>query len=502
MNKEEFLKKLRKKIDILEESEVEDIIDEYAGFIDEKMSQGVSEEEAVKSMGNINELARELLSAYKVKNPNSKSNDVLNNFIDEFLAIVEKIVGVFANKSFKDIIRFVIELICIFIIIAICKIPFEILREMGRDVLVNLSNTLGGTSVYHVIASIGNFFLEICYLIFAVVLFIKIFESRYLNSEDSFDNDTTDTITNESKDNSSLHENIEKVKKRVKNGNTHEYHGLGIIDGLTNVCVAFIKVIAFCILVGVICYIVGMTAAVGLSIYLLVRGVFYFGFYLVIFALLILGIVAFIVLFNFIFNRKGNLVVVLITSLVCFVLLGVGAACCAVEVANTTIIYDDVVTENQKIDSYEYEMKDNLVLEGYYDEFVVDESLGNKIKIEYSYNADFMNLTITPSTYTSGNYEILHYYYNIHHLTYDSKIFDSIIEDLKDKKIRTYSYDVKIKVYASSEVKEQLNKNQQVYERTYENDIDYELEDICEDLYEEGYELPNYCLPYYSNYEV
>ena len=48
MNKKEFLKKLSKRLEILEDKEIEDIISEYEGYIDEKVNRGLSEEEAVK----------------------------------------------------------------------------------------------------------------------------------------------------------------------------------------------------------------------------------------------------------------------------------------------------------------------------------------------------------------------------------------------------------------------------------------------------------------------
>ena len=67
MKKREFLAKLRKKLSVLEESEIDDITREYGGYIDEKIESGATEEEAVSSFGSIGELAKELLSAYKVK---------------------------------------------------------------------------------------------------------------------------------------------------------------------------------------------------------------------------------------------------------------------------------------------------------------------------------------------------------------------------------------------------------------------------------------------------
>ena len=43
MTKEEFINKLKDKLSILNEDEVEDIINEYSEHIDEKIKSGVSE---------------------------------------------------------------------------------------------------------------------------------------------------------------------------------------------------------------------------------------------------------------------------------------------------------------------------------------------------------------------------------------------------------------------------------------------------------------------------
>ena len=71
MNKEEFLTKLRKKLDVLEDKETEDIISEYEGYIEEKKSRGLTEEGAVKELGDLNEISNDLLGAYKVKQKGS-----------------------------------------------------------------------------------------------------------------------------------------------------------------------------------------------------------------------------------------------------------------------------------------------------------------------------------------------------------------------------------------------------------------------------------------------
>lgn len=61
MNKEEFITQLKKSISILDDSEQQYFVEEYTQHIDMKMSQGMSEEEAVKEMGPVEELSKEIL---------------------------------------------------------------------------------------------------------------------------------------------------------------------------------------------------------------------------------------------------------------------------------------------------------------------------------------------------------------------------------------------------------------------------------------------------------
>lgn len=53
MNKNEFLNQLRKRLSILSQDEIEELISEYSEHIDHKMSEGKSEEEAVSDFGDL-----------------------------------------------------------------------------------------------------------------------------------------------------------------------------------------------------------------------------------------------------------------------------------------------------------------------------------------------------------------------------------------------------------------------------------------------------------------
>lgn len=66
MSKAEFLQELEKRLHVLNEKERQDVLEEYAQHIDLKIANGMSEEEAVKDFGSIEELIAELLDAYSI----------------------------------------------------------------------------------------------------------------------------------------------------------------------------------------------------------------------------------------------------------------------------------------------------------------------------------------------------------------------------------------------------------------------------------------------------
>ena len=81
MNKSEFLSELEKRIRVLDKSEIKDILAEYSQHIDMEISNGQSEEDAIKSFGSIEELTSEILVAYHV-NPEYEDDAEISEIID------------------------------------------------------------------------------------------------------------------------------------------------------------------------------------------------------------------------------------------------------------------------------------------------------------------------------------------------------------------------------------------------------------------------------------
>ena len=66
MRKEDFLKQLQERIRILQPSEQQDILDEYAQHIQMRMEGGLSEEEAIRDFGSLDDLTAQILEAYHI----------------------------------------------------------------------------------------------------------------------------------------------------------------------------------------------------------------------------------------------------------------------------------------------------------------------------------------------------------------------------------------------------------------------------------------------------
>ena len=89
MNKERFLSELREYLSILENQEQEDILEEYAQHIDMKMQKGLSEEEAIRDFGSIEQLAAEILEAYHV-NPEFRKKGAAFRFPKPKVGVVSR----------------------------------------------------------------------------------------------------------------------------------------------------------------------------------------------------------------------------------------------------------------------------------------------------------------------------------------------------------------------------------------------------------------------------
>ena len=445
MNKEEFLNKLRKKLDILEDKEIEDIISEYEGYIEEKVSRGLTEEEAVKELGDLNEIVNDLLAAYKVK---QKDTNYIKKFINKISQGLDYILNELSNKSGKDILKFVIEIALIILIICIFKIPFLIVKDLGWNIFTSLSSPIS-----NIFYGIWSFIIELSYFIMAIVLFIKIIEKRYFKN---FSEKIVAEIDEEKEGKKEEKVKIKNEKKTEIGKETKEKSPkkLGIVEIITNICILFIKFIVLMILIGEIFYLVGMTFALGLGIYLLIKGVPYFGIFILLLALVLSGVLLLQLGIYFVFNKKIKASHTLIEVIIIVILSGFGLALSTVEIAETEIIYDSMIKETKTV-SEEIKVDDNLVLYGKYN-IIIDESLTDTIRVEYVYpDINDIEVEINLEHYNNGYYLD----YTVSNLNWNKEIWNKVIDNLKAKKIYVDNFEIEKNVYMSTLTKEKLESN-------------------------------------------
>ncbi len=459
MNKEEFLKKLRKRLEVLEDSEIEDILSEYEGFIDEKVSKGLTEEQAVKELGNFNEIVDDLLAAYKVKRTSGEEN-IFNKVINKISDAIDLFMESLNNKSGKDIVKVLIEIILILFLICLLKIPFAMIRDLGSSIFFELTFPIG-----NIFSSIWAFIIEISYIIVAVIFFIKTFEKRYFK-------DITENIVNkrEEKPDSSKSAKIKKekaTKTEVKKENKTivEPTNHSFFYYMNEICIYILKFLVLIFLIGIICYLIGISVALGFMIYLIVNGVHYFGILLLIIALFLGGTLFLELCINFLFNKHNKAVLVVSKIISIIIFTGIGLTMSAVEIAETEIIYDRDNLEIKEI-TKEIPMTDDILIYNY-DQVIIDNNLNDKIKIVYKYPDYYNNLDLS--------IELFHYnkaYYlgtNIHYFRWNKKILNNFINNLKDKKIYANDYHVEKIIYISEKNYEQIEKN---HNKEYDHYID------------------------------
>ena len=443
MKKEEFLKKLRKRLDILEEHEVEDILSEYEEYIDEKIENGSTEEEAVSSFGDVNELADELLKAYKVKV--EKNDDPIGNFANKVIQLIDQLINDFSHKSPKEIVRFILEIIIIFCFIGLCHIPVSMLVDLGSNVFDILSSPLN-----RFFYTIWRFVLEFAYFILAIVVFVRIFKARYLQGM-HFDC--------EGKKKKKVYVKEKEITLKKENTSLNEKSFITSFSELIiKICVFFLKFIAICILFGVSMYLIGMSVILVICIYLLIQGVTYFGFYLVMLSLFFLGIIFFSILFNFVLDRKSHGLQLAISLIISFTLLGVGCGVATVEVANTEFINSPPTDVNIETMQEELVMNKDTVFIGNISDYKVDNTLEN-VLVEYRYYP----LGNKMATNVRKVDDFVYLDWSLEKLYLRKELLNHIIADLKNKQVYNYYIEPTIVITANEENIEIIKENRHKY---------------------------------------
>ncbi len=438
MDKQKFLNELKKRLKVLNKDEIEDIVEEYEGHINEKISSGKTEKEAIEDFGDFDCLIKEILSAYKINEDYEneiKEKNVIADFVDGVVSFIKNFVKNLSKHSSKDIVKFVFEFICLIFFIAILKFPVIIIEKAGDILFGKLISPPFG-DIFKVV---WKYMIEIIYLILSLIGIFNFVKKRYMEGENINEYNNEYNIKNQAKKTS---------KGKIKeNKNSISF---------TNVLIIFLKVSLIFIVIPAVFSLLAALVFLVIGFILLIQGIPYFGIFLCLLTYIILNYLFLDLSFRFIFDKKLNMKALLITIISAVILFVIAVALSFNEVVNTTIV-DGLPNNIKLVEKQKEEIYSNNTLltcsNLYYTNcsYEIDDTLENKIEAkvsyyDYNYKIDD-NLNI--KRYENDKFEI-------------KKIYNLVIDGLKERKIYNYYLlnDINVTIRISSDVKNKMIEKQ------------------------------------------
>jgi len=440
--KNKFLKELEKKLSVLSLEEKEDIIDEYSDIIDEKIKHGKTEEEAIKEFGDVSELAKEILKAYKI-NPDYKEESSTKKIIEDGENIIKKIANKlteFTDKivdSFKNndqefttsaVFELIIKIFLVLICLAFLKLPFYILSELGMGIF-----SIGFYPFSTILSAIWQVLIEIIYLVVCGLLIISVV-NNYTNKN-----------------------NKEKKKKVNNKKSTKEVEEPKKQSGFSDFVITLIRVwTIILILVPIWLIEIAILISLGIIVYCIIKGLEVFG--ILVLVLGIFGITCYFgdLVWKLLFNKKD---IHLYPIFINIVLITIGGLMTFDYVTTFTFKNEAPVNVNFVDESYTYNLEKETIVP-YDSEIIVDNNLeNNKLIIKINYCSDFY--VITKPVLSEDSLDVIYTYKNDFKLSLNNSLTTKIFDNLRDRTIYNYGTldNVKIKIYVNEQTKNLLIKN-------------------------------------------
>lgn len=106
---------------------------------------------------------------------NNNDNKALNN-LNQNKDGIKEVIKYITTRNSKDLLALILRLLLIVIIIFICKFPFDLLKDVGINLLI-----LIGISINDSLLNIWTAIINIIYGILGIYAFIKLVKIRFKN---------------------------------------------------------------------------------------------------------------------------------------------------------------------------------------------------------------------------------------------------------------------------------------------------------------------------------
>lgn len=448
MTKDKFLRDLEKKLSMLSETERKETIDEYRDIIEEKVKHGKKESEAVKEFGSIDELAKEILSAYKI-DPNykkSEAGDKAKEIVDGAEELIKKgakkisevtddVVDSIKKSDFdwttSNIFEVIIKVIILLIFLAILKIPIYFASEIGSGIF-----GIGIEPFSSIFQIIWKVLIEVAYLGICVILIVKLI-TDYSNK--------TKSPVEEKKKHSSVASAENQKKSNVKKNNTFETIALAFAQLfvifvllLPLFFVAFLFLIAIIILIYLLCLKIGV-----------------YGFF--IFAIGCFGFVCCLIdlIYRGFFSHKK---IHLYPFIIHIILIIIGGVMSIAYLFNFE--YHDYLPKKNyetKTDTYMEDIHQKAVINAHQSNIIIDNHLkDNQMKLEVTYYPKFATIQRHEDIDDNIKYITFVAHDKEDTFSFNNKYMKMLIADVRNKEIYNYSLFAQenVKIYVNEHTKD------------------------------------------------
>ena len=386
---------------------------------------------------NIDDLLNKDIKELRIEDEGKKT---INKSIDSFLNFITDTINLFANMTFKSKIKCIVEQLLICLVLYIIS---SIITGIVSSTAYSLFSYLPGAYdmiFYKIFKSIAVMF---CF-VSSVVILVHIFKVRYLTYYSDFIKPKE--VKLETKE--------EKIDLKAMDNNNiiirdPKHSDYRFISGLFKLIVAIIKFFAIWVLLFFCLTLICMLAALVLSFLIIKTGIFFIGLLIAIISASIINILIVIILLNFLFSRKNNIKMIIITFIISIVSLGIGCGLIAVGSLDFEIMQEDSPLVDTKTLVYDFD--DNFFINSYQHIDYIEEDIDN-IRVElksniYCYVIDYYSKPSGYRIYTYCDRPIA--------LTKD------FIKNLNNKKLVIPSDDIKI--YANKNNLEIIKNNYKEY---------------------------------------
>lgn len=306
MNKAQFVAYLNRKLAVIKEEERKDIIDEYCNHIDEKVAEGMSEEEVIAGFGDIDEMVKEILDAYNIDYTHTTAHGdgfdrKVNDFLDMVFEGFQKLLSQFTSMDVDSVIRMLFEIFVVLVLLSLLYIPFQIIASVGSAILHGLF-WYGLGSLF---AWIWSFVIKIVYIAMFIAVLINVTTRRWSHWRERNGKPIMDDVKesfNFEQAKEAVHRFTSGEGNKKKEHNSHPYEEAEFVEepqadsesvqyhthhhyerSMTSlIFYGILKFFGILMMIPFILLIIGLSCALGFMVIMSFQGITIWGFYFII----------------------------------------------------------------------------------------------------------------------------------------------------------------------------------------------------------------------------